>query len=54
MSLKTLKQREKDHLQMILEKTSWDLKKAACLLGIPVQKLKRKIVEHDLKKSGAM
>jgi hypothetical protein len=53
MDLKTLKQRENEHLQMILEKTSWDLKKAAYLLRIPVPEVKRKIMEHGLKKTGS-
>jgi DNA-binding NtrC family response regulator len=53
MNLRTLKQREKEHLRMILEKTSWDLKKAAYLLKIPLSKLKSKIMEHGLKKSGS-
>jgi DNA-binding NtrC family response regulator len=53
MNLKTLKQRENEHLQTILEKTSWDLKKAAYLLQIPVTNVKSKIMEHGLKKSGS-
>jgi len=50
MEIKTLKEREKEHLLKVLQLTSWDLEKAARLLKISISKLKRKIWEHGLTK----
>lgn len=46
--MKTLKEREKEHLLDILEKTMWDLEKTARVLQIPLAQVKRKIKEHGL------
>ena len=46
MAIKTLKEREREHLQVVLKKTSWDLDKTARLLQIPLSQVKRKIREH--------
>ena len=53
MKIKTLKEREKEHLKNVLEKTRWDLEKAARLLQIPLSQVKRKIREHGLKEPGS-
>ena len=45
MKIKTLKQREKDHLSSILNKTSWDIDKSAHLLKIPKEDVLLKIEE---------
>lgn len=50
MKIKTLKEREKEHLKEVLEKTNWDVEKAARLLQIPLSRIRRKISEHGLKK----
>ena len=47
--IKTLKDREKELLQNVLDKTGWDLPKATHLLRIPFSELKEKIKEHGLK-----
>jgi DNA-binding NtrC family response regulator len=49
METKTLKELEKDHIQYVLDQTSWDLEKTAGLLKISLSLLKRKIKEHGLK-----
>ena len=46
--IKTLKEREKEHIREILERTQWDLEKTAHLLRITVSKVERKIREHGL------
>lgn len=47
--IKTLKEREKEHLQSILVKTDWDKNQAARLLKISISRLERKIRKHCLK-----
>ncbi len=46
MEMKTLQEREKEHLQEVLELTHWDLEKASRLLKIPLSQVKLKIQEH--------
>ena len=43
---KTLKEREKEHLQEVLDLTHWDLEKVSRLLKIPLSQVKLKIREH--------
>jgi transcriptional regulator of acetoin/glycerol metabolism len=50
MQLKTLKEREKDHLLQVLVKTHWNIQKTALLLQIPFAEVRRKIKEHGLRK----
>jgi transcriptional regulator with GAF, ATPase, and Fis domain len=50
MEMKTLREREKEHLQKVLELTHWDLEKASRLLEVPLKQVKRKIREHDIVK----
>lgn len=50
MNIKTLKEREKEHLEDVLEKTGWDLEKTARLLQISLSEVKHKIMEHGLGK----
>ena len=47
--IKTLKDREKELIQNVLDKTAWDLPKATHLLQIPISELKEKINKHGLK-----
>jgi len=47
---KTLKEREKEHLEDVLEKTGWDLEKTARLLQISLSEVKQKVMEHGLEK----
>ncbi|HOP46694.1 MAG TPA: helix-turn-helix domain-containing protein [Desulfobacteraceae bacterium] len=54
MEIKTLKEREKEHLKEVLEKSNWDLEKAARLLKIPLSRVKRKISEHGLKEPDSL
>ncbi|MFH1135245.1 MAG: helix-turn-helix domain-containing protein [Pseudomonadota bacterium] len=49
---KTLKEREREHLENVLAKTHWDLAKSARLLRIPLSQVKRKITEYGVKKPG--
>ena len=49
MEIKTLKEREKDHLLQVLEKTHWDIQKTAGLLQITTSEVRRKIREHVLR-----
>ena len=49
MKIKSLKEKEKEHLIKILEKTNWDLVKGSRLLKISLQQLKSKITIHGLK-----
>jgi DNA-binding NtrC family response regulator len=51
MEIKTLKEREKDHLLQVLEKTHWNIRKTAGLLQIPSSEVRRKIKEHGLRRS---
>lgn len=53
MKIKTLKEKEKEHLQEVLKKTRWNLEKAALLLQIPLTQVKRKIREHGFKEPGS-
>jgi len=50
MKNKTLKEREKEHLEDVLEKTGWDMEKTARLLQICLPEVKQKIMEHGLEK----
>ena len=50
MKLKTLKEREKEHLLQVLEITGWDEEKASLLLKIPLAQVQRKIRENAIKK----
>lgn len=49
MKIKSLKEREKDHLKIVLEQTRWDLAKSSRLLKISLQQLKSKITIYGLK-----
>lgn len=49
MENKTLKEREKDHLLQVLEKTHWNIQKTASLLQITDSEVRRKIREHGLR-----
>ena len=53
MQIKTLKEREKDHLLQVLVKTHWNLQKTALLLQIPLAEVRRKIKEHRLERPSA-
>jgi transcriptional regulator with GAF, ATPase, and Fis domain len=53
MKPKTLKQREKEHLQQILELTGWNEEKASLLLKIPLAQVQRKMRENAIKKPDA-
>ena len=48
MEMKTLREREKEHLQKVLDLTHWDLEKASRLLKVPLKQVKRKIREHGI------
>lgn len=50
MEIKTLKEREKDHLLQVLEKTHWNIQKTASLLQISTSEVGRKIKEHGLRR----
>ena len=50
MKLKTLKQREKEHLQQILEMTGWDEEKASLILKIPLAQVQRKMRENAIER----
>ena len=57
MEIKTLKEREKEHLLQILKWTRWDVEKSALLLQISISQLEKKIQEHSLvteKEQGSM
>lgn len=54
MKIKTLKEREKEHLEDVLEKTGWDMEKTARLLQISLSEVKQKISEHGLGKPVAL
>ena len=47
--IKTLRAKEKELLQNVLARTSWDLAKATRLLQIPISELGKKIKRHGLK-----
>ncbi len=49
MKIKSLKEKEKEHLIKVLEKTHWDLAKGSRLLKISLQQIKSKISIHGLK-----
>ena len=50
MKLKTLKEKEKEHLLKVLEMTGWDEEKASLLLKIPLAQVQRKIKENAIEK----
>lgn len=50
MKLKTLKQREREHIQQVLEMTGWDEEKASLLLKIPLEQVQRKMRENAIEK----
>lgn len=50
MKLKTLKEREKEHLLQVLEMTGWNEEKASILLKIPLAQVQRKIRENAIEK----
>jgi transcriptional regulator with GAF, ATPase, and Fis domain len=50
MKPKTLKQREKEHLQQVLEMTAWNEEKASLILKIPLAQVHRKMRENAIKK----
>ena len=50
MNLKTLKQREKEHLQQVLEMTGWDEEKASLILKIPLAQVQRKMRENAIER----
>lgn len=50
MTIKALKEKERELLREVLTKTSWDLEKASRLLKIPVSQVKRKVREHAMQK----
>lgn len=53
MKIKTLKEKEKEHLLKVLKKTRWDVEMAARLLQIPLPHVKKKIKEHGLGEAGS-
>jgi DNA-binding NtrC family response regulator len=50
MKIETLKVREKEYLLKALNRTFWDVEKAAGLLKILPSQLRRKIKEHGLQR----
>ena len=50
MKIKSLKEREKDHLKNVLEKTHWDLNKTSRLLKISLQQVKSKIAAYGIQR----
>lgn len=52
MKVKTLREKEKEHIQEVLERAHWNLEKAARLLKIPISQVKRKIRKYGLKEPG--
>ena len=44
----TLKEREKEHILYVLEKTHWDLEKTAHVLRISLSECAQKLKEHGL------
>ena len=48
VEMKTLKEKEKEHLQEVLEITHWDLDKASRLLTLTLKQVKKKISEHGI------
>jgi transcriptional regulator with GAF, ATPase, and Fis domain len=53
MKIKTLREKEREHLQEVLNRTGWDLEKAARLLQISLPQVKRKIREHGIRNPDA-
>lgn len=51
MEIKSLKSKEKELLEAVLEKTHWNLEKTSRLLKISVSQIKRKIKAYDIKKT---
>ena len=54
MEIKTLEEREKEHLREVLQRTGWDLGKTARLLQISLSEVKQKISKHGLGKPVAL
>ncbi|BBO73514.1 hypothetical protein DSCW_09310 [Desulfosarcina widdelii] len=50
MKILTLQDKERELLRKVLEKTDWDLEKAARLMRIPVSQVKKKISAHGLQR----
>ncbi len=50
----TLKSKERELIKEVLNKTGWDLDKASRLLKISLARVKRKIVEHGLKRPDSL
>ena len=50
MEIESLKESEKKHLLIVLEKTHWDLEKTSRLLKISLQSVKSKIKEYRISK----
>jgi len=50
MKVKNLKEREREHLLYVLEKTHWNIQKTATLLQITSSEVRRKIKEHGLRR----
>lgn len=48
MEIKSLKESEKDHLSIVLNKTHWNLEKASRLLKITLQEVKTKIKKYNI------
>ena len=53
MEIKTLKDKEKELLRVVLVKTQWNLEKTSRLLQIPLSQVKQKIREHGIKRPSA-
>ena len=51
MKIESLKESEKKHLLIVLEKTHWDLEKTSRLLKISLQSVKSKIKEYGISRS---
>jgi DNA-binding NtrC family response regulator len=51
MEIKSLKSKEKELLETVLEKTHWDIEKTSRLLKISVAQTKRKIRAYEIKKT---
>jgi DNA-binding NtrC family response regulator len=49
MEIKSLKSKEKELLEAVLEKTHWNIEKTSRLLKISVSQIKRKIKAYDIK-----
>ena len=45
MKIKTLRECTREHFEMVLEKTRWDLEKTALLLQVPVVRVRQMLEE---------